>query len=123
MNYGPIHIKTHDKSGKLGKSRVSMKVAGGCVGMGDIRKYYFSHVLVHYMEMVNSIKTLSSLYSSLASSLSLINSISKPTTENLLFTPRRFCISSAILQTFFYSLSSGSILLATHSFLSRMHRA
>ena len=97
MNYGSIHIKTHGKSGKPGESRVSINVAGGCVGMGDIRKYYFSHVLVHYMDTVNSVKTLSSLYSSLPSSLSLINSIHKPTTDNLLFTPRRFCISFAIL--------------------------
>ena len=42
-------------------------------------------VLVHYLETAISIKTLSSLYSSLSSSLSLINSISKPTTDNLHF--------------------------------------
>ena len=36
-------------------------------------------------------------YSSLSLSLSLINSISKPTSDNLLFTPHRFCIPSAIL--------------------------
>ena len=35
-------------------------------------------------------KKLSSLFSSLSSSLSLVNSISKPTTDNLLSTPRRF---------------------------------
>ena len=53
--------------------------------------------LVNYLETAISIKTFSSLYSSLLSSLSLIDSISKPTTDNLLFNPHRFCISSTIL--------------------------
>ena len=66
------------------QSCVSMKMAGGCVGMGHIRKCYFSHVLVHYLETVSCIKTLSSLCSSLSPSLSLINSVSKPTTDRSL---------------------------------------
>ena len=54
-------------------------------------------VLVHYLETAISIKKQSSLYySSLLSSKSLINWISKPTTNKLLPT-RRFCISSTIL--------------------------
>ena len=48
-----------------------MKVAGGCMGMGDIRKYhlYFSYVLVDYVETVSSNKTLSTVYYSLLASL------------------------------------------------------
>ena len=54
-------------------------------------------VLVHYLYTAIPIKTLLSLYSWLSSSLSLINSISRPTTNNLLSTHPRLYISFAIL--------------------------
>ena len=78
-----------------------MKVAGGCVAR-DASAWAILNdttlvVLVHYLETAISYRRLSSSYSSL--SPSLINSISKPTTDSLLFTPRRFYIASAILLT------------------------
>ena len=73
-------------------------------------------VLVHYLETAISIKTLSPLYSSLSSSLSLFNSISKPTIDCLLFTPRRLHLPSCKHFAFIRSHSTGnSPVLITHA--------